>query len=179
MRKLLAVVCAVALILSVSAPAFASSDTANGTDQEVVDTWGTTGKPSPGIWWTTDDEDDDDDDHHHKKSSDDSTGSENNDGNKVTDPNTSVWVPTMDTTGCDSMLAMPLKVEKAGALRTQIPALMNRASLDGLILVLTQTDGTVLYAKLADFGDTFDAANGAITIDFPAAGTCELLAPVA
>ena len=203
MRKLLAVICAIALILSVSAPAFASSvptteDTDWGdddwtddddgddfTDDDDGDDWTDDddddvkpSKPSPStIWWTTDD--DDDDGHHHKKSSKTSTDSGSTDGDKGTVPTTSIWVPTMDIAGHDSMLAKPLEVLQAGSQRIQIPALMNRTSLDGLILVLTQTDGTVLYAKLADFGDTFDSANGAITIDFPAAGTCELLAPVA
>ena len=233
MRKLLAVICAIALILSVSAPAFASSVPTTEPEQEDTD-WGDEndddwpeedddddwpeedddddwpeeddddddwpeeddddddwpeedddddvepvkpGKTSPTVWWTTDD--DDDDGHHHKKSSKTSTDSGSTDGDKGTVPTTSIWVPTMDIAGHDSMLAKPLEVLQAGSQRIQIPALMNRTSLDGLILVLTQTDGTVLYAKLADFGDTFDSANGAITIDFPAAGTCELLAPVA
>ena len=72
-----------------------------------------------------------------------------------------------------------MTVAAAGAQRIVIPALANRASLEGLVLALTQADGTVVYINLDEFKDSFDAATGAITINFPAAGSCELLAPIA
>lgn len=162
MRKLIAVICAIVLVLSLAAPAFAA--------------W----SPDTAPWWLfVDDEEE-------SSSSDDSSsdsGSSNNDAAETTEAApvaaAPVWVTSMDLTGYDAILAEPLVVAAAGEQRVVIPALANRATLEGLVLALTQADGTVVYINLIEFANSFDPATGAITINFPAVGTCELLAPVA
>ena len=170
MRKIIAMICVVALMLSLAASAFARecSPTTGCTDPDCkcdcegcdckngnctcTDCECECNKPTPKPKPNKDTESEDD-----------------------TEDESLKWFAVMDLTGYDSILEEPLTVTKVGFNTYIIPPLSGYATLEDFIVVLTKADNSVLYAKLIDWKSSYKAQTGEITIYFPATGTFDIL----
>ena len=168
MKKLIAMICVLAMVLSLTVSAFAAV--------------------SPGLYPIWSEVEDSDDDSSSDDSSSDSSSSKKTDatdtaaaetapaaaeGPVVLDPS------TLDLTKYESILPEPVPVEQAGLARVIVPQLIGRTDLDQLLLTVTDANGNTVYMNMGQFADTFDAATGAITLNFPTAGQFDILAPIA
>lgn len=167
MKKLIAMICVLAMVLSLTISAFAAVS------------------PTNYPWWVVVDDDDDD------SSSDDSSSDSSSSKTETADTATEETTPaaaegpvvldpsTLDLTKYESILPEPVPVEQAGLARVIVPQLIGRTDLDQLLLTVTDANSNTVYMNMGQFADTFDAATGAITLNFPTAGQFDILAPIA
>lgn len=163
MKKLIAMICVLAMVLSLTVSAFAAVS------------------PTNYPWWVVVDDDDDD------SSSDDSSSSKTETADTATEETTPAAAEgpvvldpsTLDLTKYESILPEPVPVEQAGLARVIVPQLIGRTDLDQLLLTVTDANSNTVYMNMGQFADTFDAATGAITLNFPTAGQFDILAPIA
>ena len=168
MKKLIAMICVLAMVLSLTVSAFAAVS------------------PTNYPWWVYGDDDDED-----SSSSDDSSSDSSSSKTETADTATEETTPaaaegpvvldpsTLDLTKYESILPEPVPVEQAGLARVIVPQLIGRTDLDQLLLTVTDANSNTVYMNMGQFADTFDAATGAITLNFPTAGQFDILAPIA
>lgn len=168
MKKLIAMICVLAMVLSLTVSAFAAVS------------------PTNYPWWVYGDDDDED-----SSSSDDSSSDSSSSKTETADTATEETTPaadegpvvldpsTLDLTKYESILPEPVPVEQAGLARVIVPQLIGRNDLDQLLLTVTDANSNTVYMNMGQFADTFDAATGAITLNFPTAGQFDILAPIA
>ena len=71
------------------------------------------------------------------------------------------------------------QVMEAGTKTVTIPALAGVTDLTGYMLMIVTADGQVVFLDLAQFADSYDSTTGTLTIDFPVAGAFTVIAPKA
>ena len=69
------------------------------------------------------------------------------------------------------------QVMENGEKTVTIPALAGVTDLTGYMLMIVTADGQVVFLDLAQFADSYDSTTGTLTIDFPVAGAFCVIAP--
>lgn len=68
-------------------------------------------------------------------------------------------------------------IPAAGAYTVTIPQLKGVEDLSDYLIQMITPDGQLAYIDLAQFADSFDAETGTITVNFPVAGAFCVIAP--